>query len=349
MIELIRLVNVQSFKDETFRLSPEINVFDAPNETGKSVIFKVFRKMCDSNWYGRSNRQSLIRRGESHAVALIVLGLKNNETEEDRIKVIFEMFKTYQMYRLYKGNEEVSSWKQDTIPKDIADVLCWSYEPESKRLLNLCDQELDMPFVNNNNKSNYETMKFIIHDAELDAARSKLYEWNCEVESEISAMESTMNKYFGMISALDYVDTDKLSRSIDKRELIHSQSKLLFDLIENLTACAEQKKPEQVEDRSSDIEARINEAKALYDFGKNLQDVVVLRRPSFKTIDSGSVEDIIKVSKILNSLVFNLRSTSNCTNELKGAKMRVENEKEIIEDFETKNKICPLCGNEFSK
>ena len=38
----------------------------------------------------------------------------------------------------------------------------------------------------------------------------------------------------------------------------------LLDLIENLTACAEQKKPEQVEDRSSDIEARINEAKALY-------------------------------------------------------------------------------------
>ena len=177
MIALLRLVNIQSFKDITLDLTRGINVIEAPNETGKSVMFKVYRTMCDANWYGRGERKSLIRRGCSKGLALLVVPKSENEV----YKVLFEVYKTYQVYRLYLNDKLLDSWKQDVLPQRVQEVLGWYYDSNSKILLNLCDQELDMPFVNSNSRFNYEVMRFIIQSPELERARDNLHEWikNC--------------------------------------------------------------------------------------------------------------------------------------------------------------------------
>lgn len=344
MIETIRLVNVQSFKDITFNFSSGVNVIEAPNETGKSIIFKVFRRMCDINWYGRSEKKALIRRGcERGAVAI-----KVRASDGNTYVVQFTMYKTYQTYKLLKDGELLGSWKQDIIPDEILNVMGWYYDFESMRLLNLLDQELEMPFVNNNNKSNYEIMKFITHDADLDIARVNLNQWIDELTRLESEVESRKMRVEGELDSLQQIDEIEIAERIEEKQYSLELSSVYANLIKGLSDCCDLVKPKFNMIDVDKIESSVDSSVGMYKFGKTLQEVLVLSKPEFNTVDENNVSRFIDSCKILNSMRYSIINLSKAISSKKEMEMKISNVKEHIEDFEKEHKFCPLCGNRFN-
>lgn len=346
LINKIRLVNIQAYRDVTFNLSDGINVFNAPNETGKSIIFKVFRKMCDANWFGRSNRQDIVRRGCNRGIALIVLSEKNGHN----YRVMFELYKTYQVYRLFEGAEEIDSWKQDTLPNELYGVLGWSYDKDSKRLLNLCDQELDMPFVNSNNNSNYEAMKFILKDDRLESAKDNLGIWTQELTNADRDVTRQIDRYKSMIDSMPIIDTVAIQDSIDIREKNIVVARDAYLLIEALNSCIEliaPKRPRNVMD-DKELDKDINIMEKLYDFGITLQNAVKEKKPRIsRVIDTSEVERCLLVLDKLSDIRDCMYGILYTIQNRKAVKMKIKNTRELIEDYEMEHKICPLCGNQF--
>lgn len=348
MIKLLRLVNIQSYEDITFKFDNGINVLTAPNETGKSIMFKVFRKMCDYNWYGRGDK-SLIRRGCEKGTVLIVADRKDSK-EGDYFNIIFEVYKTYQIYRLFDSNSnELGVWKQNTLPIEIASILGWYYNSESKILLNLCDQELDMPFVNSNLRFNFESLKFIICDDELDKARLNISNWIRELESSRDVVIGDMRHYEGKISAYDFVDTTDLKISIEKRRNTVNIAEHACNLLESLQNCVEQKMPEFKRVDEDKVSECISKADMLRNLGLTLQSALTTKKPTMVEVDTDRLERCIDVCKSLSVLKYNLSNLRYTMESMKACDMRIQNSKELIEDFEKQHELCPLCGSKFNK
>ena len=345
MIDAIRFVNVQSYKDVTFNFSSGINVLEAPNETGKSIMFKVFRRMCDINWYGRSEKKALIRRGCTKG--LVAISVKH-QGDDNKYLVQFNMFSTFQTYKLIVNKEIVGEWKQDTIPDEVALVLGWYYDFNSARLLNLLDQELDMPFVNNNNKSNYEIMKFITHDSDLDTARYNLNQWIDELTRLLSDADSRKLRLEGELSSLQEIDEYKIEQNIAVKEKSLNESKVYANLLKSLCDINSLSKP-VCEVRDNDrIDLSIRIVEQLYQFGLLLQDVVKLRKPQFNIVNTNKIEQEINIVKSYNNIKFNLNNIKKLLKDKQVVEMKIKNTKEHIEDFEREHQFCPLCGSQFN-
>ena len=345
MIALLRLVNIQSFKDITLDLTRGINVIEAPNETGKSVMFKVYRTMCDANWYGRGERKSLIRRGCSKGLALLVVPKSENEV----YKVLFEVYKTYQIYRLYLNDNLLDSWKQDVLPQRVQEVLGWYYDSNSKILLNLCDQELDMPFVNSNSRFNYEVMRFIIQSPELERARDNLHEWIKNCTDDLNNLNIKVASLETIIQDHKYIDTGSLKESIEKREKTVTQAKSMYKLLEALNNITELSKPEKININHESVECNLQSVEKLYNLGLTLQECIKLQKPTIREIDLTELDKSVNSAKVLNQLSYNLIQVRESMSELLKIQMLRQNTLEKIEDFEKQHEVCPLCGHQFKE
>lgn len=343
MLQIVRMINIQSYKDITFNLSGRVNVLDAPNETGKSIMFKVFRTMCDANWYGRGERKSLIRRGSDKGTALLVVPYSDGV-----FRIVFEIYKTYQVYHLFDGDEKVDSWKQDSIPDDLLNILGWYYDKDSKVLLNLCDQELDMPFVNSNSRFNYEVMRFIIQNPELETAKNNLQVWIKRNTDEIEDLSLKCRTLEGIIADYKYVDTTALEQSINVRDEAAKKGRVLVSLISSLKEISSLEEPKIARCDSNKVEQDIKIAEHLRQLGLTLQNAMTLNKPNIKTADTASVENKIQISTQLSSLGYKLLQIRNILDDMNSVRMKLQNAIEIKEDFEMENEVCPLCGNTFN-
>jgi len=344
LIELIRMINMQSYKDITFNLTGEINVFDAPNETGKSVVFKVFRTMCDANWYGRGERKSLIRRGEEKGTAMLIV-----PHSEGSFKIVFEVYKTYQVYHLFDGNEHLDSWKQDNIPEDLIEILGWYYDKESKVLLNLCDQELDMPFVNSNSRFNYEVMRFIIQNPELETARDNISDWIRKSTDEIEILSTRVMTLENVIKDYKYVDVASLEDSIHKREEALTKGSAICNMIGSLQNIVSIEQPTISRVDDDKLDDIVNKSNSLRSLGITLQKIIGLEKPTIKEIDVAGVDNAISIAKLESSMIYNLYRVKDIIAERDKVSMLLQNSIELLRDFERENSVCPLCGQEFNK
>lgn len=342
LISILRLINIQSYEDVTFRLSDGVNVLTAPNETGKSVMFKVFRQMCNGNWYGRGTNKSLIRRGASKGTALLVVPYENGLH-----KIVFEVYPTYQIYRLFDGDTPVCSWQQDSLPDDIAEILGWYYDRDSKILLNLCDQELDMPFVNSNESFNYEALRFVLLDPELERARFNIGEWLYQLSEKIDIVATRKTAFESLIKGQTRVDTVALENSIKKREKLVGIADVACELVALLDSCCELEKPSFNTIDTESVDASMDAITGLRDLGLVLQQAITEKKPEFNKIDGERVEGGIQKCKALQALRSSLVCVLNDMDKYKALKMKVKNAKECIQRFEEEHEFCPLCGSRF--
>lgn len=380
MIDTVRLINIQSFKDITYNLSNAINVFQAPNETGKSVLFKVFRVMCDANWYGRGERKSLIRRGCEYGAAQITLTPKDNVVYQ----ITFGLYPTNQIYILTKDGNTIGEWDQDFMPKEIMRLLDWVYDKDTKILLNLCDQELDMPFVNSNEGFNFDVFRFIIKDAELEQARENLAKWVKELESCDDKVSASISNYKYAFSDVKFEDVDKLEMQIKEKEkllkkeevigkaavafencmivqppafnhideeaLMHhfNNIDLILDTHEKVDRLASLNQPTfNIIDEDAFI-THMEKANILSKTIDLFQDIINLKAPTFNTIDEEGLSQSLSTLQILNRLIGVLRGTRKVMYEMNQESTAITHIMGLIQRFEDEYKICPLCGKPFN-
>ena len=342
MFSAIRLKNIQSFEDVTFHMGTGVNVLSAPNETGKSIIFKVCRLMCDANWYGRGEAKTVIRRGCDSGIALFSV-----QADDGAYIIIFHLYKTYQTYELRFNNEVVDRWKQNTLPEEIRSVLGWRYDSSSKILLNLCDQELDMPFVNSNERYNFEALRFITQDQALERSRENIAEWIKELAGSYEKAYSYYNHYNSMASAIEHIDTVKLSDSLERCEKLEAVATQALTLIKALNGCLECEKPEEPKIDGERAKLCVDRSLELRELGLQLQNALTLEKPEMEIIDSNKMDSLIDQCKILNILKYNLYELSKAIDSHKEISEKIEEVAKLKKEFEEEHKICPLCGNKF--
>lgn len=380
MIDAVRLINIQSFKDITYNLSNAINVFQAPNETGKSVLFKVFRIMCDANWYGRGERKSLIRRGCEYGAAQITLTPKDNVVYQ----ITFGLYPTNQIYILTKDGSTIGEWDQDSMPQEIMKLLGWVYDKDTKILLNLCDQELDMPFVNSNEGFNFDVFRFVIKDAELESARENLARWIKELETCDDKVNASISNYKYAFSDVKFEDVDKLEMQIKVKEKLLEKEKAIgsaavafencmivqpptFNTIDEDTLIRHFNNIDLILDTHEKVERLVNLKQPTFntidedEFNEHMEkvnvlsktinlfkDITALKAPTFNTIDEECLSQSLSTLQILNRLIGVLRGTRKVMYEMNQESTAITHILGLIDRFESENKICPLCGKPFN-
>lgn len=218
----VRLINVQSWDDLTLHLSDGLNVFSGKSNSGKSVMFKVFRKMCFPNFWGSGTNEEFIRSGCDKAVAALMLSTNQ--------LVLFEVYPKYQMYYLFDENKNnIGTWK-DKIPDFLLEVLGWYVDFEHEYLLNLIDQDIPLPFVKSPKQFNDSVLSIVTRHDELDKSIENLKNYSSEINEAIKNTTNSMSNFYALMQTINSIDIVPISDLLAKTETMIN----LFELFGQL-------------------------------------------------------------------------------------------------------------------
>lgn len=385
-IKSIRLFNIQSWgdsKDTKLNLSQDkVNVIVARNETGKSVLFKVFRQMCFPNFFGRTGRKDLIKRGKDEGMALITLA--TGET------IVFEIHKTYQLYRLFNcDNEEVEVWRDDTLPKVLEEKLGWYVDREFNILLNVIDLEMPAPFIESSLKFNARVLKFVVQNEEMENSIVSYRQWLLElkelekeqirqlellkarqgvfVKVDTDVLKSNINVQKKLISMLEFVEP--LKDALELLDEVHNtepkelefknhdeieETFKAWEEIGNLLAVIEEiptePKTELNESAIVEVEELLETQHEFTKLGWLIKEVVDNIKPKdFRIVDEEEVKTVIKNSDIMYSLMKSVEETHLTASKLASSKFYANKAYQDLKELEQELGVCPMCGCEFEK
>ncbi len=233
-ISKVEMCNIQSWKHVVFNLEEGINVFKARNETGKSVLFKVFRTMCFPKFYGR---KVIIRRGCDQGK--LILTMFNGSVIE------FNVYLTSQTYTLHKDGS-TQSWKQDFLPEEIREELNWFVDKDSLILLNLIDLEMSLPFITSSSKFNAQVLKFIVEHPELEEMAHRNSDLMGELEEYTSIVSHSLTKIRGKRSAYTPINTDAILNRLDTVNGLKLEMRGLLRIAKVVDTISSLKKPEKL-------------------------------------------------------------------------------------------------------
>lgn len=330
-LKSLRLKGLQSWKDETLDFTDKLNVIQGHNETGKSVPFKIMRQMCFSSMYGRASRKSLIRRGCEFGEAWF--------TYNDCV-VKFEIYNTYQIYRLYDNDgKEVQSWQRDSMPQKLLDIVGWYINEDNNILLNLLDQEIPLPFAESSLKFNAEVLKFITESPELERAKENFKEWVQELYLCKGKENTNLATLVGLSNNYKYENLEDYRDMIDKKTNVLNMCGFFKELFEKLTNLAVTGLGEFKFKDKEKIETIINTKNALYGVNKILTKHLAVENPKDISIDKELLSSVIDVNKSLRDIKGKIDSVSNQHKLLKEYYIKPVDTDKIEKILETKKNL----------
>lgn len=344
-LKSIELINIQSWGDNPkIKIdfdSDKLNVIKGRNETGKSVMFKVFRQMCFSNFLGKNGRRTLISRGKDRGLAIISLA--------DGTVIRFEIYPTYQIYRMSELDKDEVSWKQETLPEEIRSKLGWYVDVENNILLNLIDTEMSMPLVSSSANFNANVLKFIVEDADLERSILNYTDWLGRIENILSIEEDTINTYQIKNSTLRYVDVDKMEDKLRRCKEIEVSLEGLEKINNELHNMNTVIRPTFNYCEEERVESILSIVSLLDTVDKELNNVLNMEKPKVKVIEEDKIENIIKVREdaalVMNYLTF----IFNHTNKLEREVDKVNTLTKNVAELEEVLGICYTCGKPFKE
>lgn len=159
MIEKIRMVGCQSWNDTEIDLINGLNVIAAPNNTGKSVLFKMFKIAVSPKYFSPAKRKKLIRWGSSKAL----MGVSFT----DGCEGVVILTQTNVTYAWKSATDENYSYSTEP-RKEFIDELGFLVSNDGKFVANIIDADQDLMLVDNNSKGTYEFIDMLCNDNELE-------------------------------------------------------------------------------------------------------------------------------------------------------------------------------------
>lgn len=208
-ITSFQLKNIQSWGSNIDPLEVSqsgMTVLRARSETGKSVLFKVFRVVC---FYGRDrkSRLALIKRGCDSGS--LTLWLSNGAS------VQFEVTKKKVIYRLRESDD--SQWRVwdsvSMLPEEIRVQLGWHLDYDNKILLNLITVKNSL-FVDSSPKYNASILKCITDNPRMYEIQETASEWIDQINSAINSLQAPMLALQKICDVYTRVDEQALERNI---------------------------------------------------------------------------------------------------------------------------------------
>lgn len=227
MISAIRLWNCQSWEDCVIHLATDrINIIQADNNVGKSVLFRLLKLAGDANYYDKSERESLIRWGAPWAKVLFQF--------TDGARAVMQIEKSKVLYAFLPTKD---SEMEVTLEPPIEMVRHLGLLANSMEhfIANIIDMEQPLLLVNPKLSSNYDLVKMIATDENLELLEERL---NIAIPEFKEKVLRSVDKevFLGQQLALtDFQDVESL-------EYLLKETKIMDEALEMLSRVQLQEK-----------------------------------------------------------------------------------------------------------
>lgn len=223
MIRAVRLYNCQSFEDEIMTFSSDVvNVIVAENDTGKSVLFKLLKLAGDADYYSAKDRADLIRRGCPYAKVLFFF------TDGSYAIMQIETKKTLYSFLPTKDSPLNVSL---TPPKEMVDRLELLVSPGQSFIANLVDREQAQLLVNPKLQSNYDLIRLIATNEDLDNLMERVSE-RIKVSRSNLIRTTDLGSYLNQqLQKISYVDVKSFE---EKHRFMTAADEVLNSLCETI-------------------------------------------------------------------------------------------------------------------
>lgn len=221
MISAIRLVGCQSWEDCTITFAKDrINIIQALNNVGKSVIIKILKISVSPNFFSAKKRKKLIRWGMDEAKAIYQF------TDGCLAAVIIRPTKV--MYLFNDGKE--SGWVASEQPSQrMIDELGLLVNSTGSFIANIIDTDQNLLLVDSDSASTYEFIQMLCNNAAIDEYLSKLREIQKWITNNTGLIDFKLNKVNTSIEQLKYTDVDAMETKLQKLTTV---KKLLYEYID---------------------------------------------------------------------------------------------------------------------
>lgn len=220
MITNIRLVNCQSWSDCTIDLSKGFNVIVAPNNTGKSVLFKILKITASPNFYKAKKRRKLIRWGCTDAKALYAF-----DSGAQAVVII-------QPNNVIYGYRETcdAKWRMTYEPApELIKEIGLLVNNKGNFIANIIDTDQDLLLVDSDAKGTYEFIDLLCNDAQLMTCKEKLIYLQNAMNSDYTNALCMNLDYADELKKYAYVDVESLENSLSVTQVVNDS---LFKFID---------------------------------------------------------------------------------------------------------------------
>lgn len=202
MISKIRFINCQSFKDVTYDLATDkLNLIVADNDTGKSILFKVLKLAGCPKYYDRDDRKDLIRRGCQFANVIFWF--------TDSSLAVMRIYADKTIYG-YLPTEDSEFEPSLEPPAEMIMHLGLLTDSDSRFIANIIDADQDLLLVNSNLAYNYNLIKMIVVNDDLDELAEKVDLLLKEYQGYLVRASDYQGYLEHQLGVIEFVDTDKL-------------------------------------------------------------------------------------------------------------------------------------------
>lgn len=217
MLKSIRMINCQSWQDSTIELAADrLNVLQADNNVGKSVLFKMLKITADPKHYSAAERRELIR--WNCACAAIMYFFTDGS---------LGYVKVYPTTVIYGYSEDGSRVTESKVPSKVMLEKIGLLTDDSF-VANIIDTEQDLLLVNPKLRANYNLMKLLVFNDDLEKLREKAENIQDRVTKAKSNLKYSLAEIEKSLVDVQYVDLASMERKLELAEVCHS---VLFQVL----------------------------------------------------------------------------------------------------------------------
>lgn len=244
-IKSILLLNFQSWSKDSPELQLEqniVNIIEGPNETGKSVFYKVMYNMVFPGYWSASE---LVRTGFRTGILIISLA--------DGTKILYTLERSSYSITYYPSAGKEQKWiSYRHCPQKVIEALGLVIDTNSKVILNIIDKDVPLPFVKTSPRFNASLIKAIVEPVSVTTLLCNLKEHMTEVDKATVAFAHEAGKYYAAYDALDYCNISLLEERKQKNDEALKVIDAFLAVFKQMTAIYEQTQnsPKSVKDPS---------------------------------------------------------------------------------------------------
>lgn len=227
-IKSILLLNFQSWSKNSpgLSLKPDIiNIIEGPNETGKSVFYKVIYTMIFPRYWAASE---LIRTGYKTGIMLLSLA--------DGTRISYALERSSYSITLYPTSGKEKCWvAYNSCPQEIIDTLGLIVDTNCKVILNIIDKDVPLPFVKTTPRFNASLIRSIVEPANITELLTDIKVHMADVDRACKVFAEEAGRYLAAFNALEYRSIDALREREDKNNRILAFAQSLVVVMKQLT------------------------------------------------------------------------------------------------------------------
>lgn len=226
-IKGLKLKNFQSHKDTYIEFTDGLNVIVAPNNTGKSVVFKALHITTLPNEVSREDRGHYIRYGETKATIMWCFS-------DDSVHIVEVLPSRNHYFYIEDVNLGGRPEFIGEVPNsDLLNKL--SIIMHNGLIGNLINTEQDMFLVNSNESTNYSMLSMLIEHEDLQKIINVLEQERIpSAKRLLSDIELKRSSYVSMLSNYRYINTESLTQKIKLQEMVVGSVESLLPALETL-------------------------------------------------------------------------------------------------------------------